>query len=229
MAPPDYENLGTTLISKDDMYVWVDFKKQMEKEVFKNLECMLETFLKYYPRVLVRIEAGQGFFLKKDTQDLKMSQVLVPNIKAKFLQKVIRPSGKVAIDEMHMKLLTIIGQDEVAGKLDMYSNMCYKPRDHDLKRLEYNNWDEFVGVDIDNMEDDGMADELDMENLDVLLKFLKDIICNGDEECYKYMLSWLGNIVTCPWKKTGVCIFLQSVQGCGKGVFASFLKNCVFL
>jgi len=56
----------------------------------------------------------------------------------------------------------------------------------------------------------------------LVLKHVREIICCGNEEHYKYLLSWCAHIVQRPWE-IGIAILLRGSQGVGKGVFVHAL------
>ena len=55
------------------------------------------------------------------------------------------------------------------------------------------------------------------------LDHLEGIICNGDEECYEYLLNWLSLLVQKPQKLPGVAVCLLSKPGTGKGMTMNYI------
>jgi len=208
--------------SSDDSeteYVYVDFLRDSMK-TFDSLGDLEKWFLDWYPSVFKRIEFGAGHYLKKDCPDGDLTTVREVNTSFKFNVPTWK-GNTLGVDIKTIKFSCLF--DRVKDKLNLYSNVCYKPRDHNLKKNEFNTWVEFVSYE----EEEEEEEEKDTR-LEQLLEFIKNIICSGDDESYKYIMSWLRHTVMFPWKKTEVCIFLQSPQGCGKGAFANFLKECVY-
>ena len=60
-------------------------------------------------------------------------------------------------------------------------------------------------------------------NISPFLDFTHDIVCNGDQKLFEYVMAWLANIVRCPGDKPGTALVLRGDQGIGKGFFASCL------
>ena len=52
-----------------------------------------------------------------------------------------------------------------------------------------------------------------------IMAFLRDVICDGDEEVFRYLLNWLAHMLQRPEEKPGVMIILLGGQGTGKGTF----------
>ena len=66
------------------------------------------------------------------------------------------------------------------------------------------------------------------EELSPVLDFIKEIICDSDEEAYNYLIKWLA--FTCQHKnrKSGKCPVLYSAnEGCGKTFFVEFFTKYV--
>jgi hypothetical protein len=71
--------------------------------------------------------------------------------------------------------------------------------------------------------------EIDYTKLDKILHHLREIWCDGDENVYRYLISWFSNIFNNPGEKTGVAIALYSrAHGAGKGIIINWLLKNVF-
>ncbi len=57
-----------------------------------------------------------------------------------------------------------------------------------------------------------------------LTNFIRDIICDGDEESFEYLMDFLAHMVQKPKEKPGVIIVMLGGQGTGKGVFFGILR-----
>lgn len=66
----------------------------------------------------------------------------------------------------------------------------------------------------------GFAVEPKEGDCSLYLTHLKENICSGDDELYRYLLTWMANVVQSPGTRPGVAIVLRGKQGTGKGVFA---------
>jgi Family of unknown function (DUF5906) len=54
--------------------------------------------------------------------------------------------------------------------------------------------------------------------------FLRNIICNGDEEIYHYLIRYLAHAIQKPEEKPGVIIIMLGGQGIGKGTFGRIFQ-----
>jgi hypothetical protein len=58
----------------------------------------------------------------------------------------------------------------------------------------------------------------------LFLDHLRVVICNGDDRLYEYVIQWLANSIQRPEDKPGTAITMQSDQGAGKGMVATYLS-----
>ena len=94
--------------------------------------------------------------------------------------------------------------DESYKRVTFDPNPAYKPR-----RDEINTWTGFAF----EPEKNGKAD--------MFLRFIRDVICNGNHENYEYLLDLMAQTVREPHKKQGVgiAVALRGKQGVGKSFF----------
>ena len=64
-------------------------------------------------------------------------------------------------------------------------------------------------------------------DLEIYLKHVRDVICNGNDEHYDYILKWLAHMVQRPHEKPEVAIILKAGQGTGKGTFMQPLGKII--
>ena len=57
-----------------------------------------------------------------------------------------------------------------------------------------------------------------------LRNYLRDVICNGDELVFDYLIRYLAHMVQRPEEKPGIMLVLLGGQGTGKGMFFNFLR-----
>lgn len=61
-------------------------------------------------------------------------------------------------------------------------------------------------------------------NCSEILKFLREVICDGDGACFDYLIKYLAHMLCVPEEKPGVMIVLLGGQGTGKGTFFKLLE-----
>jgi hypothetical protein len=56
---------------------------------------------------------------------------------------------------------------------------------------------------------------------------LRNVICNGDVECYEYLMNWIARSLQRPDLNGQVAIVFQGEKGCGKGTLGNFLVSLI--
>jgi len=62
-------------------------------------------------------------------------------------------------------------------------------------------------------------------NWSVVAKYLLDVVCAGDRDCFAYLIRYLAHMVQRPEEKPGIMIVLLGGQGTGKGTFFQLLAK----
>ena len=75
----------------------------------------------------------------------------------------------------------------------------------------------FRGYDFKELE------EVKKDVIEPFLQHIKDVIANGNEEVYRYILVWIASILQKPNFKTGTALVILGNQGTGKNVFTNVI------
>lgn len=54
---------------------------------------------------------------------------------------------------------------------------------------------------------------------------IRDVICNGNEEYYTFVLDWMADIFQKPSRIPGTALILHGVEGCGKGTLFNVISH----
>lgn len=66
--------------------------------------------------------------------------------------------------------------------------------------------------------------DIDMKRVNPVLDFIREVICDNNPDCYKYVSDWITHILKHPHIKTKVCLFLHSAEfGTGKNSFVNLM------
>jgi hypothetical protein len=57
------------------------------------------------------------------------------------------------------------------------------------------------------------------------LSFCKEVVCNGDESYYEYLIAWMAHLFQKPEEKIGVAIIIRGLKGTGKGQYMNHLGS----
>lgn len=72
-----------------------------------------------------------------------------------------------------------------------------------------------------------IIENVNQESVDTFSQFVKEIICNDEEDMFNYIWNWLIFICKFPHLKSKVALFLVSKEGCGKGFLIDFLCHYI--
>ena len=91
-----------------------------------------------------------------------------------------------------------------------------------IKGIKFNSHD----TDILSVFQDFKYDYLDTYDIDIINDFLsliREVICDNNEEMYKYVVSWIANIIQNPGLKNETALILKGLQGTGKNTFTNVI------
>lgn len=200
-------------IVKDDYY-FNDFLMERNK-IFSNLEELVYFFKQRFPLVCNCISSGDGgFYLKKTADDERYDRGTM-NLFGKLTH--FRYMGWLGDKEVEL-CSDVNGLFELC-ELPTYAKIVCKPKADTVLRGELNIWEPFLA---------DVPRDVDAGKVEPILKYMREIIADGDEDLFKYLVSWLRHICKYPWKKTGKVIVLQSDKHrAGKGTFVNWFAEFV--
>lgn len=56
---------------------------------------------------------------------------------------------------------------------------------------------------------------------------IRQVICNGDDDAFRYLIAWCADMLQSPANGAGVAIVIRGEEGVGKGIFAQVLRRLV--
>ncbi len=59
----------------------------------------------------------------------------------------------------------------------------------------------------------------------LFLNHLEEVICDGNKDQYKWLLTWLADLVQDPANPKGCAVVMRGGEGCGKGTFANAIGS----
>jgi len=58
----------------------------------------------------------------------------------------------------------------------------------------------------------------------LFLSHLKEVVCDGDEDHFNWLLDWMADMIQNPMSKPGIAVALQGGQGAGKSIVGATMK-----
>ena len=68
-------------------------------------------------------------------------------------------------------------------------------------------------------------DESTKESMNLMLSFIKEVICGNKEDSFIFTLKWLSNMIR--GNKNNSCLYLKTVEGVGKSTLFTFIREFV--
>ncbi len=197
----------------NDNYYWDDFINPL---IDRNWECdELGNFISVnINRVVVKFSNGE-FYLKCDSAN---PLVLIKQLPRDLITFKEKSDDEKFSSASFGKLIT----SRYLNLIKNYSGFCF-----DLNEQKdpnsFNTWNGFKAKQIPINDDD-------IAKIQMILDHIKVVWAGGNEEYYRYILSWFHQIFKYPHKKSKIALVLRSgKQQAGKGIIVeNFLIPFVF-
>ena len=203
-------------VNKEDEYYWLDFLKETHHRKFETYQAAQQILLSRLPRILSVVTAGKGMVVVKD------------NTESPFAMKCLRdllhtvswmsPPDDEGKREVETQPLSCFIKKHL-NSLPCFSSIVFKPNDVGLRKTELNTWPGFraniVGV-------------VNMDLVNPWLDHIRHVWADGNEDHYRYILSWLRHVMKHPETPSGIALVMQGAQGAGKTLPGDFLADNVF-
>lgn len=108
----------------------------------------------------------------------------------------------------------------------VFDCVTFKPESMTTER-ELNLWSGPL-VDLESTRQFADATYKGIYNIEFTLNFIKNILCNKDDQVYEYVIRWLATILQYPEKEVGTALAFISIEGVGKDLIMCSLLKKVF-
>ena len=208
-------------------YIFNDFYQYIQNNTFRD-EIDLQNFFKArLPVVLKRVNYQKGFYIKKDGEEaesynniIKLKEHILETLQFYYYDyEIIDKRTKIA-DYRKIEKSKTLNELMRECKIPTYSKVVVRPDNKLNNEYEYNMWIKMKG---------DRSVEIDMNKINPILEYIKDVIANNNDDVYRYMVSWIRHICKYPHIKTKVVPILYTLkQQTGKGTLANWLIENVF-
>ena len=200
---------------------WIDFQKKYHDRVFETEAEMFELITNDLSQVVSYVQLGKPVFVVyiNDETPFEITNGLNRLYLKYKEEKTTMFAGKMVTNEnvIKVKLLNLIVDNPL--KFPLYNKIVFKPYDYGLKKHERNTFSGFQAQ---------YSNTYDSEYIQPILFHIKNVLADGDNDIYLYIMSWLWRIINRPYNKTGIFMLFCGKQGTGKTMFADFLIEHVF-
>ena len=198
-------------VQREEHMTWLDLQNKYQDALFGSIVEACYAIRGDVSKVVSMIQGAKTLFriYSNDENQFKLTS------KDKFPSLILNIGTSEKFRTIRLEKL----MEEKPLHFPRYNKIVFKPNDHKLRKHELNTYPGFK------------AQEVSEVNMDLVQPFLTHIEkcwAAGNKDHYKWIMSWLAQIVQTPWKPTDVAIVLQSGQGTGKTLPCNFLINHVF-
>ena len=204
---PIYKN-AEALINKidlNDSFNLIDFKKKARNGCYRNLSGAIVDLSR-----LIRIinNEDNNFIIKMKDEESKLSKI-----------------GFTTYASMKTKLKEIVLYPNENGKKITAWN-CYEEYNSDLSihgvtwySEDPNYYSHFHGF---------RYKPVNNGKSQIFIDFIKNIICNDNQEVFEYIINWIAYLIQKIDKKLPTAIVLTGMPGCGKTTFTNVLSKLLY-
>ena len=183
---------------------------RIDKDIIMEMieEGMLDDVRQYINRHFVVIN-GQDkvLWVERVYENNKVVEYIIIKSSVDLIEKMPR---NISIEITSGKYIPIMSYWNNWEYRKQFNKIVFKPGIVNKDELNL-----FTGF---NFEKDCDFD-VELDKINKIIFHCKEVICNGDEDVYEYMLDILAWILQNPSKRLGVAILCKSIQGVGKNLF----------
>lgn len=209
------------------------------KNLVNNPLTQLQIVIDKYNTNIVKIEKKYGFNFKDDynIESFRRENFRVINNIPELQRQVIPKLAKVCAYISELDAFVIKGIDDISYHKKL-NNVLPVIKIRNGKKIEELNMTKYITTHVNEMNynkmdyildgkknsgvfnkwngyDANLTDDLDQEAIDAINDVVFNVLADGDEQTYDYILSWFANMLQQPSKNDVALIFI-SEQGTGK-------------
>lgn len=207
----DYEKVEPlTPIKRNDNFTYGKLVYKYSNNEYESISDLENDMFNDVNKVVSQVSQGSGVFVicENDNNPFKLT---------KNLQKLTAYYKNDDGKKVKFNLQEYMQNHP--EKYPIYDKIVFKPDMSKVKPFELNICPDYQAKEISNP---------DYSCISRLLFHIKEVLANGDEYIYRYILSWMCKIIQTPDKPTDIFLLLHGKQGSGKTLMAQFLIDYVF-
>src|SRR5210317_79242 len=201
---------------KEEHYQFLDLLKQYDGRTFPKSNGLNEFIKQVSCCVSMVLNSSTTFSMYSNDDNQYDLTKEIPKLHFVITKMVDTPKGEQEVeDKWDLQKFMI----KHPLKFPIYNKIVFKPNNVGIKRNELNTWAGFKAQEVN---------DVDMDLVNVFINHIRTVWANNNEEHFKYLMSWIAQVIKHPEKKTDVAILLQGGQGSGKTLPCDILLEWVF-
>jgi hypothetical protein len=214
------ESKPTYDYSFDEPYYFDTFVNDFSGKYFEDRKDAMDELTKYLGKVIKLINDASKTIIYKKSKEIPYFFHNLPKILIKYKKNYChyKEKGKRKVIDKKLSIFTPLNN----VKLWSVQNFCFKPfikEDKFTFESEFNLFNKF--------EANIIEDEIDFREIAHIFNFIRVVLANNNSKNYKYILSWLANIVQNPLNSYYTPIIIQNLGENNIDDFFKFLMNMV--
>ena len=202
-------------VDPKDNYCWLDFVKETHMLPYRDLYHAMDEVLPKVKRLLSVVAQGKLVVMVKDNIDNPYAMKELKDLFHTVCYYVVNSKGDKVLNEQRLSKFIEIN----LNLLPCFSNIVFKPNGVELNPWELNTWAGFRAKPVET---------INMEMVNPWLTHIRDVWADGNDQYYRYILSWIKHIVSHPERPSEIALIIKGAQGIGKTMVAQFLATHVF-
>lgn len=174
-----------------------------EKHEYKNMNDVLVDLSK----VIRRIDSDSIMYVKK-IYDIHSKRYTISFVNQTTMKDMLKSIRLWKDEKKYVTAWNVVEQN--AGKLS-------------VKGVKFNTDDKQTFYCHFHGYKYNILDSVNVELIQPFLNFINEVICDNNEDVYKYVLGWIATMLQNPGKKNETALILKGLQGIGKNRFTDVL------
>ena len=199
----------------EEILTFVEIQKKFHDKLFNSWDELIVALNKDVVKSIRYIQSKDMFCYNLDKEDPNMLAKELPTCFIKYIAKKGNP--KLEEGKTYRRRLSDYMRDSPLH-FPIYNKLVFKPAGKGLNKNEYNLWCGFKAREVET---------IDMNKIQPILNHILEVLADNNETYYKYIISWLAQIIQKPWKKTETALLFKGQEGDGKSCIAEFLRTRV--
>ena len=188
-----------------------------DRNYFNNENIMWDSLFNDISRGIVMIESDNCTYVKirrGSNNSYRLIRCSDDQLKSRLSKITVKSPNREK--NLNFKLDKLLFNDKYSNITPYYESVYIKHSVCFYSKFDYD-LSLFTGFTFPEIDD------VNINKICLFLSHIRNIIANGDDTLYKYILSWIAFIIQNPGKKTNTCLIILGEEGTGKTMFTTVI------